>query len=112
MPYCYFFCFPQLNYNPLFASIQCRTKIFQHEPCLVELFLDHLKDCDFLPLYELFTNIDDSLIHGVDIYNETLCVMNGGYVLSLLRALNKKLCAVHLNDLEKGFLRYVVRISI
>ncbi|KNA15740.1 hypothetical protein SOVF_095500 isoform B [Spinacia oleracea] len=82
-------------------------KIFQHDPCILEFSLDHLKDCDFLPLFELFMDIDDSLIREVDIHNKTLCVMNGGYVLALLRALNKKLRAVHLNDLslEKGFLR-------
>ncbi|XP_021751131.1 uncharacterized protein LOC110716800 isoform X2 [Chenopodium quinoa] len=86
-------------------------KSSQNETCILEFSLDHLKDCDFLPLYELFMDIDDSLIYEVDIYNKTLCSMNGGYLLSLLRALNKKLRAVHLNDLslERGFLRDLLK---
>ena len=90
--------------------MQGRMKISQHEPFSLEFSLDNLKDCDFLPLFELFVDIDDSAIHRIDIYNKKICVMNGAYVLSLLRALSKKLHVVHLNDLslERGFLRYVI----
>ena len=83
-------------------------KDFHHKQRILEVFLDHLKDSDFLPLYELLSEIDHSVIDGVDIYNETPCIMNGSYVLSLMRAINKKLHAVHVTDLslERGFLRY------
>ncbi|KAK9715835.1 hypothetical protein RND81_06G192700 [Saponaria officinalis] len=82
-------------------------KDFQHDQCILEVSLDSLKDSEFIPLFDLFTDINNSVIDGVDVYNRTPCVMNGGYVLSLLRAINKKLRAVHLIDLslEKGFLR-------
>ncbi|CAO2842097.1 unnamed protein product [Amaranthus hypochondriacus] len=84
-----------------------KMKISKHEPFSLEFSLDNLKDSDFLPLFELFVHIDDSAIHRIDICNKKFCVMNGAYVLSLLRALNKKLHVVQLNDLslERGFLR-------
>ncbi|KAL9224752.1 hypothetical protein vseg_000761 [Gypsophila vaccaria] len=79
----------------------------QYDQCILEISLDSLKDSDFLPLFDLLTNINNSDIDGVDVYNKTSCAINGGYVLSLLQAVDKKLRAVHLIELslEKGFLR-------
>lgn len=95
------------NRSILSSLLMVEVKDFHLEQCILEVFLDHLKDSDFLPLYELFSEMDNSIIDGVDIYNETPCIMSGSYVLSLMRAMNKKLHAVHLTDLslERGFLR-------
>ncbi|KAH9618025.1 hypothetical protein KSS87_016250 [Heliosperma pusillum] len=92
--------------------MQGSIKVFEHDQHVLQVSLDNLKDSEFLPLFDLFTNINISIIDRVKIYNRTPCVMNGGYVLSLLRALNKKLHAVHLIDfsLEKVFLRYVIAL--
>ena len=81
-----------------------------HEPCSMVIFLDRVKDIDFHPLLDLLMEIDVSEIEAVDIWNESSCMLNGEYALSLMRAIYQKLRMVDLQDfsLGKDFLRYVV----
>lgn len=74
------------------------------------VFLDDLKDADFLPLLDMFMEIGTSDIDAVDIFHYSSCDLNGEYVLLLLRAINQKLRVVNIRDASFGkeFLRYVV----
>ncbi|KAL5706981.1 hypothetical protein ACHQM5_025085 [Ranunculus cassubicifolius] len=73
-----------------------------HEECSMQVFLDQLRDIDFLPLIHVFTVIDSSDIEAVDIIQESPCVLNGEYVLSLMHAVDQKLRRVDLHDLCLG----------
>lgn len=74
------------------------------------VFLDDLKDADFLPLLDMFMEIGTSDIDAVDIFHYSSCDLNGECVLLLLRAINQKLRVVNIRDASFGkeFLRYVV----
>ncbi|KAM5549515.1 hypothetical protein ABKV19_000770 [Rosa sericea] len=78
-----------------------------NELCSLEISLDHLKDAEFPPLLDLCMELDASEVEAVDIRNESLHVLNGKYVLLLMRAINQKLRVVDLQDLALGkdFLR-------
>ncbi|XP_062176970.1 protein DWD HYPERSENSITIVE TO UV-B 1 isoform X2 [Alnus glutinosa] len=86
---------------------KAEVKKSRHEPCSLEIFLDHLKDIDFHPLLDTFMELDASEIQAVDVRNESSCVFNGECALSLMRAINQKLRRVDLQDLSFGkeFLR-------
>ena len=98
-----------INYSD-YSTMQAKVKRNNHEPCSMVVFLDRVKDIDFYPLLDLLMEIDASEIDAVDIFNESSCVLNGEYALSLMRAINQKLRIVDLQDLSLGkdFLRYVV----
>ncbi|RVW49862.1 hypothetical protein CK203_105859 [Vitis vinifera] len=98
------------NTEVLSALFKAKVKRNNHEPCSMVVFLDRVKDIDFYPLLDLLMEIDASEIDAVDIFNESSCVLNGEYALSLMRAINQKLRIVDLQDLSLGkdFLRYVV----
>lgn len=74
----------------------------QHKGCSLVVLLDNLKDADFHPVLDLFMEIDASEIDAVDIINRSACPLDGGYVLSLLRAINTKLRIVDLQDVSLG----------
>lgn len=82
----------------------------RHELCSLDIFLDHLKDSDFLPLLDIFMELDTSEIEAIDVRNESSCVLDGEYALSLMRAINQKLRRVDLQDVPfgKNFLRYLL----
>lgn len=71
--------------------------------------LEYLKDVDFHPLLELFSEIGLSEIEAVDIRCGSSCVLDGEYVLMLMNSisLSQKLGAVDLQDFSfgKDFLR-------
>ncbi|XP_015574417.1 uncharacterized protein LOC8280980 isoform X2 [Ricinus communis] len=73
----------------------------------LEIFLDQLKDFDFLPLLDVCKSIETSEIEAIDIHNGSSSVLNGEYALALIRAFNQKLRIVDLQDslYEKDFLR-------
>ncbi|PKI71658.1 uncharacterized protein LOC116203566 isoform X1 [Punica granatum] len=75
--------------------------------CNLEIVLDQFKDIDFLPLLNVLMDVDESLIESVDIRNESSCMLSGEYALSLMRAVNKKLRNVDIDDFSFGriFLR-------
>ncbi|PIA33042.1 hypothetical protein AQUCO_04200058v1 [Aquilegia coerulea] len=77
------------------------------EHCRLQIFLDKLRNADFLSLINLFSAIDASEIDAVDILHGSSCILNGEHVLSLMRAVNQKLQIVDLHDLSFGgdFLR-------
>ncbi|KAL6013195.1 hypothetical protein ACLOJK_003687, partial [Asimina triloba] len=79
------------------------------EPCIMEIFLDKLNDADFLPLMDMFTEIDSSEVDAVDILHESPpCILfNEEPVLSLIHKINQKLRVVDLQGLSfgKDFLR-------
>ncbi|KAF5448230.1 hypothetical protein F2P56_028786 [Juglans regia] len=83
------------------------VKKSRHEPCSLEIFLDHLKDTDFHPLLDIFMELDASEIEAIDVRNESSCMFDGEYALSLMRAVNQKLRRVDLQDFSfgKNFLR-------
>ena len=89
---------------------QAEVKKSNHELCKLEILIDDLKDVDIAPLLDLCMNFDASEIEAVDVRNESSCVLNGEHALSLMRAVNKKLRVVHLQDLSYGkdFLRYIM----
>jgi len=89
---------------------QAEVKKSNHELCKLEILIDDLKDVDIAPLLNLCMNFDASEIEAVDVRNESSCVLNGEYALSLMRAVNKKLRVVHLQELSYGkdFLRYIM----
>lgn len=89
--------------------LQAEVKKSNHEPCSMEILIDDLKDVDIAPLLDLCMNLDTSEIEAVDVRNESSCVLNGEYALSLMRAINQKLRVVHLQDSSfgKDFLRYI-----
>lgn len=95
------------NTEVLSALFKAKVKRNNHEPCSMVVFLDRVKDIDFYPLLDLLMEIDASEIDAVDIFNESSCVLNGEYALSLMRAINQKLRIVDLQDLSLGkdFLR-------
>lgn len=72
--------------------------------------MDELRDTDYEPLLHSLMEIDLSEIEAVDMINRSSCVLGGERVLSLLRAVHKKLRIVDLEDiiLGKDFLLYVV----
>lgn len=76
--------------------------------------MDDLKDIDFAPLIDVCMNLDTSEIEVVDVRNETPCVLNGEYALSLMHAINQKLRVVELLDVSfgKDFLRYITVLFI
>nr|KYP75301.1 WD repeat-containing protein 5B [Cajanus cajan] len=87
--------------------VQAEFKKSNHELCILDILIDDLKDIDIAPLLDLCINLDTSEIEVVDVCNESSCVLNGEYALSLMRAINQKLRVVHLQDLSfgKDFLR-------
>lgn len=72
--------------------------------------MDELRDADYEPLLHSLMEIDLSEIEAVDMLNKSSCVLGGERVISLLRAVHKKLRIVDLQDiiLGKDFLLYVV----
>ncbi|KAK8467409.1 hypothetical protein PHAVU_007G042500 [Phaseolus vulgaris] len=95
------------NSSILSSLFKAEVKKSNHELCKLEILIDDLKDVDIAPLLNLCMNFDASEIEAVDVRNESSCVLNGEYALSLMRAVNKKLRVVHLQDLSYGkdFLR-------
>ncbi|GFY90041.1 hypothetical protein Acr_07g0002380 [Actinidia rufa] len=93
----------------LSAFFKVEVKKTYHRLCSLVVFLDDLKDADFLPLLDIFMEIDTSEIEAVDIFHNSSCDLNGEYVLLLLRAINQKLRVVNVRDATFGkeFLRYV-----
>ncbi|XP_057964363.1 protein DWD HYPERSENSITIVE TO UV-B 1-like [Malania oleifera] len=73
-----------------------------HKKCCIVVLLDHLKDADFSPLIDVFTAIDSSNTDAVDILNESPCILNEEYVMSLMRTINLKLRVVDLQDMSFG----------
>uniref|UniRef100_A0A5B7C1Q0 U2A'/phosphoprotein 32 family A C-terminal domain-containing protein n=1 Tax=Davidia involucrata TaxID=16924 RepID=A0A5B7C1Q0_DAVIN len=90
------------NKAVLSAFFKADVKKSRHQLCNLVVFLDDLKDADFLPLLDVFMEIDTSEIDAVDILHESSCVLDGEYVLLLLRAINQKLRVVDLRDLSFG----------
>lgn len=93
---------------------QAEVKKSNHELCSLEILIDDLKDADIAPLFDLCMNFDASEIEAVDVRNESSCVLNGEYALSLMRAINQKLRVVHLQDpsFGKDFLRYITMFTM
>lgn len=83
------------------------VKKSRHELCSLEIFLDHLKDVDFLPLLDICMQLDNSDIEAVDIYNRSSsCTFLREYALRLMRATDQKLRVVDLHaSFGKSFLR-------
>ncbi|QCE08470.1 uncharacterized protein LOC114192413 isoform X1 [Vigna unguiculata] len=97
------------NSSILSSLFKAEVKKSNHELCKLEILIDDLKDVDIAPLLDLCMNFDASEIEAVDVRNESSCVLNGEHALSLMRAVNKKLRVVHLQDLSYGkdFLRNI-----
>ncbi|KAG4398007.1 hypothetical protein GLYMA_10G259600v4 [Glycine max] len=96
------------NSSILSSLFKAEVKKSNHELCSLEILIDDLKDADIAPLFDLCMNFDASEIEAVDVRNESSCVLNGEYALSLMRAINQKLRVVHLQDpsFGKDFLRF------
>ncbi|KAL7002881.1 hypothetical protein U1Q18_004040 [Sarracenia purpurea var. burkii] len=94
----------------LSAFSKAEAKKAHHQLSSLVVFLDDLKNADFLPLLDMFTGIDTSEIDAVDISHNSSCDLNGEYILTLLRAINQKLRVVTIRDASFGkeFLRYVL----
>ncbi|KAF5727277.1 hypothetical protein HS088_TW22G00967 [Tripterygium wilfordii] len=86
----------------LSGFFKVEVKKSKHELCSMDIFLEDLKDIDFLPLLDVCFEIDTSEIEAVDVRNGLSCVLNGEYALSLMRALRQKLRVVDLQDLPLG----------
>ncbi|KAF7130522.1 hypothetical protein RHSIM_Rhsim10G0161500 [Rhododendron simsii] len=86
---------------------QAEAKKAHCQLCSLVVFLDDLKDADFLPLLDMFMEIGTSDIDAVDIFHYSSCDLNGEYVLLLLRAINQKRRVVNIRDASFGkeFLR-------
>lgn len=99
--------------NPAMLSILCKgsVKKSHQQQCNLEVSLDYLNDGDFGPLLDVFMEIAASDVDAVDICNGSLCSLNGGHALSLMRAINGKLRLVDLHDFPFGkeFLRDLSR---
>ncbi|KAK7390962.1 hypothetical protein VNO78_19202 [Psophocarpus tetragonolobus] len=95
------------NSSILSSLFKAEVKKSNHDPCILEILIDDLKDVDIAPLLDLCMNFETSEIEAVDVRNESSCVLNEEYALSLMRAVNQKLRVVHLQDLSfgKDFLR-------
>ncbi|XP_027364895.1 uncharacterized protein LOC113871980 isoform X2 [Abrus precatorius] len=91
----------------LSSLFKAEVKKSCQELCNLEILIDDLKDIDIAPLLDMCMNLDTSEIEAVDVRNESSCVLNGEYALSLMRAINQKLRVVDLQDLSfgKDFLR-------
>lgn len=85
-----------------------------HRRRTLMIVLDYLKDADFLPLIDVINAMCSSDIDAVDIINDSPCILNEDQVLSLMCAVNQKLCTVSLQDLPftKRFLRYLFRSGL
>ncbi|XP_052193670.1 protein DWD HYPERSENSITIVE TO UV-B 1 isoform X5 [Diospyros lotus] len=90
------------NRTLLSAFFRAAVRKARHQLCRLVVFLDDLKDADFLPLLDIFLEIDSSEIDEVDILHESSCNLNGERVLLLLRAIKQKLRVVDLLDLPFG----------
>lgn len=90
--------------NPTILSGFSKAEVKKtcHELCILEIMLDHLKDMDLHPLLDVVVDIEASEIEAVDIYNKSSGELKGEYALLLMRALNKKLRAVDLQDISLG----------
>ncbi|XP_004496902.1 protein DWD HYPERSENSITIVE TO UV-B 1 isoform X1 [Cicer arietinum] len=86
----------------LSSLFKAEVKKSHQELCILEILIDDLKDIDFSPLLDICMNLDTSEIEAVDVRNESSCVLNGEYVLSLMRAINQKLRVVKLKDVSFG----------
>ncbi|KAL2324253.1 hypothetical protein Fmac_023311 [Flemingia macrophylla] len=95
------------NSSILSSLLKAEFKKSNNELCCLDILIDDLKDIDIAPLLDLCMNLDTSEIEVVDVCNESSCVLNGEHALSLMRAINRKLRVVHLQDLSfgKDFLR-------
>lgn len=93
-----------------FSLIQGSVKKSHQQQFNLEVSLDYLNDGDFGPLLDLFMEIDASDVDAVDVCNGSLCALNGGHALSLMRAIKGKLRLVDLHDFPFGkeFLRFVL----
>ncbi|OMO63300.1 hypothetical protein COLO4_32560 [Corchorus olitorius] len=91
---CLLGCFLQQDHAELKKS--------KHEVCVLELLLDHVKDTDFHPLFEVSLKISESEIEAVDVLCESSCALTGEHALSLLRSIGEKLRQVDLQDLAFG----------
>ncbi|KAJ1397311.1 WD40/YVTN repeat-like-containing domain superfamily [Sesbania bispinosa] len=87
--------------------MQAEVKKSHQELCILDILIDNLKDIDFAPLLDVCMNLDTAEIEAVDVRNESSCVLNAEYALSLMRAINQKLRVVELQDVSfgKDFLR-------
>lgn len=90
--------------------LQIRWNKAFHEPSLLVILLDDIRDADFQPLLELLREVDASDIDAVDIINRSTCALSGDRVILFLRAVSRKLRVVDLQDIlfGKDFLLYVL----
>ncbi|KAJ1402874.1 WD40/YVTN repeat-like-containing domain superfamily [Sesbania bispinosa] len=102
----YFILFKGTRLN-LTMIVQAEVKKSHQELCILDILIDDLKDIDFAPLLDVCMNLNTAEIEAVDVRNESSCVLNAEYALSLMRAINQKLRVVELQDVSfgKDFLR-------
>lgn len=81
---------------------QAKVKKARREVICLVVLLDDLSDDHFHPLLDLLAEIDVSEIDAVDLINRSSGIMSGECVLSLLRAVHKKLRVVDIQDIFFG----------
>lgn len=86
----------------LSALFKAKVRKARREVVSLEVLLDDLTDDHFHPLLDLLTGIDFSEIEAVDFINKFSGVLSGECVLSLMRAIHKKLRVVDLHDILFG----------
>ncbi|PON74746.1 WD repeat containing protein [Parasponia andersonii] len=77
---------------------KAEVKKVRCELCSLDIFLHQLKDIDFPPLLDICMELDNSEIKAVDVCNGSSCTLKGEYALKLMRAINRKLRIVDLQD--------------
>lgn len=86
----------------LSAFFKAHVRKARNETISLVFTLDELRDADYEPLLHSLVEIDCSEIEAVDMINRSSCVLGGERVLSLLRAVHKKLRVVDLQDIILG----------
>lgn len=77
-----------------------------YQKCTILLYLDQLKDVDFSPLIDFFHTNESYMVDSVDVLHESH-LSNQDLMLSLTRAINKRLRVVDLQNMPftEDFLR-------
>lgn len=93
-----------------FCATQVKHQKSHAEECCLNIIIDQLKSSDFPPLIDVLSMSNLSEIDAVDVcQNSSYILLDGEYVLSLLRAVNQKLRMIDLvySSSWKDVLQYV-----
>ncbi|XP_008787136.2 uncharacterized protein LOC103705263 isoform X2 [Phoenix dactylifera] len=87
------------NSSILSSFLKVKHQKSRAEECCLKIIIDQLKSSDFPPLIDVLSMSNLSEIDAVDVWQKSSYILlDGEYVLSLLRAVNQKLRMIDLVD--------------